>query len=127
MESIEERIKNFEEFHDDISDVRRNAIIKGSSSSKNWSPFKGGKSKFSKAAAAIGNSVANSAKHWLEDKYNGLVNGDTKNDITANQIFTDEFDVIQWKVTVCRNMKFWKVTGEVHTMIFRSSVWPMPK
>lgn len=79
--------------HDDITDIRRNAIINDSSSSKSWSPFKGGKSKFSKAAAAIGNSVANSAKHWLEDRYNGLVNGDTKNDITANQIFTDEFDV----------------------------------
>lgn len=79
---------------EDVSDIRL-AGRKPSTGSKNkkWSPFKSGKSTFSKIAASVGNAVANSVKNWATDKYNALVMGDTKNDISANQLYTDEYEI----------------------------------
>lgn len=79
---------------EDISDIRlAGRKSSGGSKNKGWSPFKSGKSTFSKIAASVGNAVANSVKNWATDKYNALVMGDTKNDISANQMYTDEYEV----------------------------------
>lgn len=78
---------------EDISDIRLAGRKFSKSKNKSWSPFKSGKSLFSKLTASVGNAVANSVKNWATDKYNALVMGDTKNDISANQMYTNEYEV----------------------------------